>query len=251
VLGQAAQFQENTDRELVKALKALNKDSKGKMKGLILDLRNNPGGLLEQAVEVADEFLAKGKIVYTDGRAASQKMEFFAQPDDEEDYPFPMVVLVNGGSASAAEIVAGALQDHDRAVILGSRTFGKGSVQTIIPLDDGSGLKLTTAHYFTPSGRVIQAEGIEPDIQVSNKVPVENGKPLRFLREKDLDQHLENGKDEDGKEGNSEDDTAAGEEVEEVPDIQLDEALAMLKSWHIFKQHVKEVPAVAVKSPAK
>jgi len=143
-----AQFQENTDRELVKALKALNKDSKGKMKGLILDLRNNPGGLLEQAVEVADEFLAKGKIVYTDGRAASQKMEFFAQPDDEEDYPFPMVVLVNGGSASAAEIVAGALQDHDRAVILGSRTFGKGSVQTIIPLDDGSGLKLVLLAEF-------------------------------------------------------------------------------------------------------
>jgi len=236
------QFQENTARELTKALKALNKESGGTLQGLILDLRNNPGGLLDQAIDVADTFLDSGKIVYTDGRVPSQKMEFFAHPQKEK-YPYPMIVLVNGGSASASEIVAGALQDHHRAVVLGTQTFGKGSVQTIIPLDDGSGLKLTTAHYFTPSGRVIQAEGIKPDIEISNLIPMKNGKPMRFIREKDLERHLEG--DKNGDEAKKEGDESA--EDGEFSDIQLDRALGMLKSWDIFQRRkVETSPAVAM-----
>jgi carboxyl-terminal processing protease len=253
------QFQENTDRELTKAMKSLIKESGGKLRGLILDLRNNPGGLLDQAIQVADMFIDSGKIVYTDGRVPSAKMEFFAHQQTEK-YPYPMVVLVNGGSASASEIVAGALQDHHRAVILGTQTFGKGSVQTIIPLDDGSGLKLTTAHYFTPSGRVIQAEGIEPDIVVPNLIPMENGKPIRFIREKDLERHLEgdqNGKkdeekpekDEEGEEGEDAEKAAEGEQG--VADTQLDRALDMLKSWEIFqKQPHKKSAGVAADAGA-
>ncbi len=163
------QFQENTGRELKKQLLEIESEAENGLKGLILDLRNNPGGLLDQAVLVADEFLESGKIVYTDGRMKSQKMEFYAHPQKDK-HSYPIICLVNGGSASASEIVAGALQDHHRAVILGSQTFGKGSVQTIIPMQDGSGLKLTTAQYYTPNGRVIQAKGIEPDIEVSNKI---------------------------------------------------------------------------------
>jgi len=236
------QFQENTARELTKALKALNKESGGTLQGLILDLRNNPGGLLDQAIDVADTFLDSGKIVYTDGRVPSQKMEFFAHPQKEK-YPYPMIVLVNGGSASASEIVAGALQDHHRAVVLGTQTFGKGSVQTIIPLDDGSGLKLTTAHYFTPSGRVIQAEGIKPDIEISNLIRMKNGKPMRFIREKDLERHLEG--DKNGDEAKKEGDESA--EDGEFSDIQLDRALGMLKSWDIFQRRkVETSPAVAM-----
>jgi len=237
------QFQENTARELGKALKALTEENGGDLQGLVLDLRNNPGGLLDQAIDVADAFLDSGKIVYTDGRVPSQKMEFFAHPQKER-YDCPMIVLVNGGSASASEIVAGALQDHHRAVILGTQTFGKGSVQTIIPLEDGSGLKLTTAHYFTPSGRVIQAQGIVPDIEVSNLIPVKNGKPIRFIREKDLEGHLEgegDGKQEEAPEaGKTETPAEEGAEAEEDPtDIQLDQALGMLKSWGIFQQQKK------------
>ena len=247
-----AQFQENTSRELVRVLQSLRDESGGKLQGLIMDLRNNPGGLLDQAIQVADTFLDSGKIVYTDGRVSSQKMEFFAHPQKEK-FPYPMIVLVNGGSASGAEIVAGALQDHQRAVVLGTPTFGKGSVQTIIPLDDGSGLKLTTAHYFTPSGRVIQAEGIKPDIDVPNLIPVRDGKPVRFIRERDLERHMELDKEgtpktpENG--GNrGEGDTAVDEE-QVVTDIQLDRALGILKSWAIFQRQQQEVsPAVAMES---
>ena len=157
-----AQFQERSDRDLQKALEKLSSE-KGGIKGLVLDLRNNPGGLLTQAVRVADLFLDSGMIVYTEGRLESQKQKYFARKEGSWT-EFPMVVLVNGGSASASEIVAGALQDHKRAVILGTKTFGKGSVQTILPLDDNSALRLTTARYFTPKGRSIQATGIVPDI---------------------------------------------------------------------------------------
>ena len=158
------QFQENTGRNLKKALKKL-KSKEGGFKGLVLDLRNNPGGLLQEAVAVSDVFLDSGIIVYTRGRDDSQRMVFNAgAAKTEPDYP--IIVLVNGGSASASEIVAGALQDYKRAIILGTTTFGKGSVQTIIPLSDGSAVRLTTSKYYTPLGRSIQAKGIEPDIVV-------------------------------------------------------------------------------------
>ena len=160
-------FQERTSRELQDELKALRE--KG-MRGLILDLRNNPGGLLTQAVQIADLFLEKGKlIVYTEGRAKSQNLSFVDQHDNPQD--FPMVVLVNKGSASASEIVAGALQDHQRAVVVGTQTFGKGTVQTVIPLNDGSGLRLTTAKYFTPNKRAIDGAGLTPDIVVEPPKP--------------------------------------------------------------------------------
>ncbi|HET8563308.1 MAG TPA: S41 family peptidase, partial [Candidatus Binatia bacterium] len=153
-----AQFQERSDRDLQRALEKLAAE-KGGIKGLVLDLRNNPGGLLTQAVRIADFFLDSGMIVYTEGRIEAQKQKYFAHKEGSW-MDFPMVVLVNGGSASASEIVAGALQDHKRAVVLGTKTFGKGSVQTILPLDDSSALRLTTARYFTPKGRSIQASGI-------------------------------------------------------------------------------------------
>ncbi|WP_045222880.1 S41 family peptidase [Desulfonatronum thioautotrophicum] len=162
--------------------------------GLILDLRNNPGGLLNQAVAVADAFLEEGKIVFTQGRAAQSQMNFEASRN-VLDRETPMVVLINGGSASASEIVAGALQDHGRALILGEQSFGKGSVQTIIPLADGSGIKLTTAVYYTPSGRSIQAKGILPDISVPFVALSEEQQEgrMRMVREGDLIRHLETG----------------------------------------------------------
>src|SRR5512134_2377144 len=181
------QFQQDTAGELEKALQALAKE-KGGMKGLVLDLRNNPGGLLDQAVKVTDAFIESGLIVYTDGRIENQKFKYFARK--EGTYTgFPIVVLVNAGSASASEIVAGALQDHGRAIILGQRTFGKASVQTILPLDDGSALRLTTARYYTPNGRSIQAKGIEPDIVVGDGRETPEGHP-GSLREKDIERHL-------------------------------------------------------------
>lgn len=170
---------------------AFEKNGAAEYTGLVLDLRNNPGGLLNQAVAVADAFLSEGRIVYTEGKASQSEMNFEASRA-VVDGETPMVVLINAGSASASEIVAGALQDHDRALILGERTFGKGSVQTIIPLSDGSGIKLTTALYFTPSGRSIQAKGIDPDILVPF-VPPGNGQDGRMpiVREGDLTRHLE------------------------------------------------------------
>ena len=158
-----SQFQSKTADYMVDAIDELIKENKGALKGLILDLRNNPGGVLNGAVAVSDAFLTKGMIVYTEGRIADSRLRFNATPDDIIDGA-PLVVLVNQGSASASEIVAGALQDHKRAIIIGAKTFGKGSVQTILPLSSDSALKLTTARYYTPSGRSIQAEGITPDI---------------------------------------------------------------------------------------
>jgi carboxyl-terminal processing protease len=183
-------FRETTLNDLEAAFR---KNDAASYRGLILDLRNNPGGLLNQAVAVADAFLSKGQIVYTKGKASQSKMNFEAS-QAVLDKDTPMVVLINAGSASASEIVAGALQDHDRALIMGERTFGKGSVQTIIPLSDGSGIKLTTALYYTPSGRSIQAKGIDPDILVPF-VPPSNDKDDRMptVREGDLNRHLEVG----------------------------------------------------------
>ena len=163
-------FNENTDRELKEALENLSKQVPGGLKGAVLDIRNNPGGPLDQAIKVADLFLSENVIVSTKGRNPNDDKTWYAHP--EGTYKgFPMIVLVNGGSASASEIVAGALQDQGRAVILGTQSFGKGSVQTLLTLKDGSGLKLTTAYYYTPSGRSIQEKGIEPDIKVDELSP--------------------------------------------------------------------------------
>jgi carboxyl-terminal processing protease len=158
-------FNEQTDSGLQKAMTKLRDQAGTKLKGLVLDLRNNPGGLLDQAVAVSDAFLEKGEIVSTRGKRADETQRFNARPGDITN-GLPVVVLINGGSASASEIVAGALQDHHRAVLLGTKSFGKGSVQTIIPLPGHGAMRLTTARYYTPSGRSIQAKGIEPDIEV-------------------------------------------------------------------------------------
>jgi carboxyl-terminal processing protease len=160
-------FQENTDNDLKSAINSLAEQEP--VKGLILDLRNNPGGLLDQAVKVANLFVDKGLIVYTDGRVKDQRMEFRATRAGKQ-YDFKMAVLINEGSASASEIVAGALQDHDRAAVFGSKSFGKASVQTIIPLENGSGLRLTTAYYYTPKGRHIQEKGIQPDVNLKDEM---------------------------------------------------------------------------------
>ena len=228
-----AQFQERSDRDLQKAIEKLSSE-KGGIKGLVLDLRNNPGGLLTQAVRVTDLFLDSGMIVYTDGRLESQKQKYFARKEGSWT-EFPIVVLVNGGSASASEIVAGALQDHKRAVILGTKTFGKGSVQTILPLDDNSALRLTTARYFTPKGRSIQATGIVPDIVFEN-VPVQEAraeeKKRLGLREENLPGHLQNQQEQKEKEKQ-----AQQEKEESVEnDAQLKRALELLKGWDVFKQ---------------
>ena len=169
-----SQFNEQTTENLKKAISELTaKVSKDKLKGYVIDMRNNPGGLLDQAISVSDAFLQKGEVVSTRGRNAEETQRFNARPGDLTDGK-PIIVLINGGSASASEIVAGALQDHRRATVIGTRSFGKGSVQTIIPLGSGNGaLRLTTARYFTPSGRSIQAKGINPDIEVLQDVPEE------------------------------------------------------------------------------
>lgn len=223
------QFQERTDEDLKNALMQLNKN--GTLKGLILDMRNNPGGLLDQAVRVADVFLEDGLIVSIKGRAEGQKKDFYAKKDGMEPH-YPIVVLVNNGSASASEIVAGALQDHHRALIMGLETFGKGSVQTLIPLEDGSGIKLTTALYYTPGGRSIQAKGIIPDIRVPEEgVSVHPPKKQKPIREEDLERHLKPESEEKSKNEGSE-----IQEQSEKPDIQLERAIEILKSWEVLKK---------------
>ncbi len=183
-------FSGHTSEDLAKELKKAR--DKGEIKGIVLDLRNNPGGLLDQSIQVADQFLKSGVIVSMRGRDASSERSFKAQPQPD-DVDAPMVVLVNAGSASASEIVAGALRDQKRALILGEQTFGKGSVQNLIPLADGTGLKLTVARYYTPSGKSIQAEGITPDFEIAWEAPREDEqKGMGFsVREKDLRRHLE------------------------------------------------------------
>ena len=169
-----SQFQSRTGSQLLEAIEDLHAEADGRLNGLVLDLRNNPGGVLQAAVAVSDAFLHDGRIVYTEGRRERARMEFDATPSDAIGGA-PMVVLVNNGSASASEIVAGALQDHRRAVLMGTNTFGKGSVQSILPLSGGSAVKLTTATYFTPSGRSIEAEGIEPDVMLDGDIRPRRG----------------------------------------------------------------------------
>ena len=246
------QFQEQTSRDFREALEAFERDIPNPL-GLILDMRNNPGGLLQQAVEVSDEFIGSGLIVYTEGRSENQKMQFNAHPDEKER-TYPIIILVNAGTASGSEIVAGALQDHGRAVILGTTTFGKGSVQTVIPLDDGSGIRLTTAKYFTPNGRLIHAKGIEPDIVVPDSIEVleQEGRGLRFIREKDLEHHFDQGEEieepaaeeaapENQSEGTAEKEVTEGKPEpaaapEKVEDPPLNRAMDLLKSWEIFRE---------------
>ncbi len=253
-------FTKTTSRDMDKILE----EFRGKqVKKLVLDLRNNPGGLLNQAVEVSDRFLKpENLIVYTQGRTEEQNMRFTTH-DRVQRVSYPMIILVNSGSASASEIVAGALQDSRRAIILGTQTFGKGSVQTIIPLSDGSALRLTTARYYTPSGRVIQENGIIPDIIVEVPLPTkssdeekdkskeeinkEKTKMRKFLREKDLKKHLK------GKKSFGEEDSPPKDEVkteedlkkQEImaslredleKDIQLKAAIDLLKGWSVMSQ---------------
>lgn len=229
-----ASFQEHTGDDLAKALNEINPKNKP-LAGIIIDMRNNPGGLLNQSIEVSDLFLKKGTIVST--RGSSKSMESKAAAKDNGNEPAcPIIVLVNEGTASASEIVSGALQDNKRAVILGTQTFGKGSVQTVIPLEDGSALKLTTAKYYTPSGRSIQAEGITPDIVVKQVVKSENpdGKKEKpenhVLREKDLKGHIKSTTEKNKKE------EKANEEKILEKDTQLKSALDLMKGLIILTE---------------
>lgn len=225
-------FQSKTGDNVVDAVNELKKG--GELKGLVLDLRNNPGGVLNAAVAVSDAFLDSGLIVYTDGRIEDSKMKFNATPGDILNGA-PIVVLTNSGSASASEIVAGALQDHKRAIIMGEKTFGKGSVQTILPTSNGGAVKLTTARYYTPSGRSIQAEGITPDVPIS-KVKLESVAQSEFapIKEADLTNHLSNEKALKKEGQKSEEKT---EEALAVQDYPLNEALNLLKGINIVRQH--------------
>ena len=268
------QFQEHTGENLAKALDTFYKQNKEPLKGLVLDLRNDPGGLLNGAVAVTAAFLPKDAlVVYTEGRTEDAKMKLTANKENylrsaaQEDYlknlpagikNVPMVVLVNGGSASASEIVAGALQDHKRAIIMGTQTFGKGSVQTILPLGNNTAIKLTTARYFTPNGRSIQAKGITPDIMVEEATVSGVEQQAAFsLREADLERHLANGnKDEEAKpdgaqiklpappkaapkgkdkEGKAGDSKPVPGEIVSKNDYQLNQALNLLKGLQILQ----------------
>jgi len=235
-------FQSKTVEDLSEALEEMEKGRE--IKGLVLDLRNNPGGLLSQAIEVSDLFLNSGFIVSTKGRISSQDITATAHTD-KKSRTYPIIVLVNSGSASAAEIVAGALQDNKRALVLGTRTFGKGSVQTILPLSDGSGLRLTTARYYTPSGKSIQSSGIVPDIELDFTPPNEKEKKDvgKFVREEDLEGHMAN----EAVEG-----IAPAEKNNEMEkdhrvkmllerDNQVRHAVELLKTWTIFSQ-IKTAP---------
>jgi carboxyl-terminal processing protease len=251
---------------MIAAIDKLNKDSDYKLKGLILDLRNNPGGILESSVKVSDAFLDKSKlgheglIVYTEGRLPGSEIKEIAHDGDLLNGA-PIVVLVNGGSASASEIVAGALQDHKRAMIVGTQTFGKGSVQTVLPLKDNRGLKLTTALYFTPAGRSIQAEGIVPDIEIQD-IKIAEAKQheedtVGDLRESDLEGHLKNSTKKERNAASSKDDngpviTENKDEKEEnkamlSQDYQLNEALNLLKGL-VFSEPRSKSSAIADKN---
>jgi len=258
-----AQFQDGSSDEFKNALDALGGNS---MKGLVIDVRNNPGGLLNQAIRVADLFLKDGVVVYTEGRLESQKQKYFAH-DDGNEPDYPIVLLVNEGSASASEIIAGALQDHGRALVLGQQTFGKGSVQTVLPMEGGDALRLTTALYYTKNGRSIQAEGIKPDIEVElkplTKDGEKNGEEQLRIKEKDLPGAIKNPNSKDsgkskGKEPIKEELELEDEDMKPITirslmemdlkellklDSQLDEALKLLKTWNRF-QAPKEAPPV-------
>ncbi|HEB90046.1 MAG TPA: S41 family peptidase [Deltaproteobacteria bacterium] len=244
-------FQERTAQDMRTRLAELEAENGGPLEGLVLDLRDNPGGLLNQAVEVADEWLRDGLVVYTQGRDESERTDYNATSDVLAD-DYPIVVIVNEGSASASEIVAGALQDHHRAIVLGMPTFGKGSVQTVYPLDGGAGLRLTTALYYTPSGRSIQEVGITPDLLVAQNDEPRLGFPVRRrVRERDLTGHFtqEDASGVAGAEPPGEGPPEAGPASEEPAagaadeadaaarpsrDVQLERAIEVLESWSYF-----------------
>lgn len=244
-------FQERTGQDVGARLAALREENEGELEGLVLDLRDNPGGLLNQAVEVADHWLTDGLVVYTQGRDERERSEYNASSGEAES-GYPMVVLVNEGSASASEIVAGALQDHHRAIVLGVTTFGKGSVQTVYPLDGGAGLRLTTALYYTPAGRSIQEVGITPDLVVKQSDSPQLGLPRRRrVREADLEGHftqedatgLDGGQaptrilehEQGASEAEDEPDTPPEKPTGPPVDVQLARAVEVLKSWTYFE----------------
>ncbi len=227
-----AQFQVNTGRDMIEALKELREEHED-IRGIVLDLRNNPGGVLQTSVEVADAFLDEGLVVYTEGRTENSDMRYHANPGEVAE-DLPIVVLINDGSASASEIVAGALQDHGRAVVLGTRSFGKGSVQTVVPISETRAVKLTTALYYTPNGRSIQAQGIVPDVAVERARVTALGGGARST-EADLAGHLGNANG--GEESNTRSRKSERQTKEEdIGDNQLVEAINMLKGLHIFQQ---------------
>lgn len=239
-------FQGQTTKDLKNKLAELEKEEQ--IKGLILDLRNNPGGLLDQAISVTDTFLEEGLVVYTKGRLPEQNMTFQAHANNGKNL-YPLVVLVNEGSASASEIVAGAIQDHKRGVIVGTQTFGKGSVQTILPMPDGAGLRLTTARYYTPNGRSIQATGIVPDVEVPRLPYTEENEEKRvlpdFVREADLKNHILQRNDatereEGGVSAPPETDTSKEQEAIKQrlkEDNQLRTGLNILKSLNLYTEY--------------
>lgn len=234
-----SQFQSKTAGEFKKALIALQKEDR--LKGLVIDLRNNPGGILQASVEIADDLLTEGLIVYTEGRLSSSYSKYTASPEDLSNGA-PIVVLINGGSASASEIVAGALQDQKRAVIMGTKSFGKGSVQTVVPISENQAIKLTTARYFTPLGRSIQAQGIEPDIIVE-RARIEALPENMNITEADLKGHLGN---------NNESDSQSRKQTDKEQlfnrDNQLYEALNLLKGLNIMSQYQQQAPLTEEKT---
>ncbi len=233
-------FSEQTDVGLARGVKRIKEKIGAELQGFILDLRNNPGGLLDQAVKVSDAFLERGEIVSTRARRAEDVQRFNAKPGDIADN-LPIVVLINSGSASASEIVAGALQDHRRALIVGTRSFGKGSVQTIIPLSGHGAIRLTTARYFTPSGRSIQAKGIDPDITIE-QVKLEKVDQAERRREADLRGALANPDDEPGKKPKADDDAESKPDAEATPDkpldYQLERALDLIRGIAFYNKRV-------------
>lgn len=246
-------FQNATARDMVSKLQELHEEIDGPIRGLVLDLRNNPGGVLNAAVSVSDAFLEGGIIVYTEGRTEDSRVKYAAKSGDILSGA-PIIVLVNEGSASASEIVAGALQDHKRAVIMGNQTFGKGSVQTVVPVADDAAIKLTTARYYTPRGRSIQAEGIVPDIKLENvSISMKSDSDGLLVKEKDLEGHLANGHSEDDKQqGDKEEEEKGKKDAEQksdssggdkatarkplvIDDYALSEALNVLKAMAILQ----------------
>lgn len=246
-------FTEDVDKNITKALEKAQKETKNEVRGIILDLRNNPGGLLDQAVAVSDLFLDKGEIVSTRSRNEEDTIKYAATKGDIAK-DLPIVVLINEGSASASEIVAGALQDHHRAILLGEKSFGKGSVQTIIPLGEYGAMRITTARYYTPSGRSIQAEGIEPDVLVK-PAKIEVIERLYNVSEANLSKALKNEqRKEDKKKENDKDEKKDNEEDEAAKDYQLVRALDLVKALSLYgsemvmKEEKKEAEA---QTPAK